>query len=86
MRWTCRTGGWCSAVSLDELAKAIAHLPPELRDQTRQVWYEGTDEEFWTFFDWIRSLPDPPRATTVEDYIRSVDPTYWSDDELSEVH
>ncbi len=85
MPWTSRTEGWCSAVSLDEqLAKAFA-IPPGLVAQTRRVWYEGSEEEFWEFFDWIADLPDPPTAATAEEYIRLTDPFYWGEDELSEV-
>ncbi len=72
-------------MSLDERLTKAFNLPPGLTEQTRKVWYEGSLDEFWVFFDWVSDLPDPPTAATAEEYIRLTDPFYWGEDELSEV-
>lgn len=67
------------------LGRALTSLPESMREQTRRIWYEGSEEEFWEFYDWIMGLPELPRERSAVEYIRRQYRYYWDDDEIIEM-
>jgi hypothetical protein len=74
--------GTTAAERLVLTKRFLNRLSPRLR---RQLTLCRTLDEFWDTWDWLCSLPEPPSAATADDYIRLIDPMYWSADELKGV-
>lgn len=71
--------------TIEDLGRALANVPPNLRQEVHRIWYEATDAEFWQFYDYLLGLKPRPLEKSADEYIRSVDPSYWSEEELLDV-